>query len=38
MKEWHRTIVLVVLLIALIGFIIWLRTGFETDLAHKLAG
>lgn len=29
MKEWHRTIALVVLLLIAIGFIVWLRTGLE---------
>lgn len=38
MKEWHRTVILIVLLLALVGFIVWLHTGFETDLARKLAG
>lgn len=29
MKEWHRTVALVILLAFAIGFIIWLNTGFE---------
>lgn len=31
MKEWHRTIALLVLLAAAIGIILWLHTGFEAN-------
>jgi hypothetical protein len=34
MKEWHRTVILVILLIAAIAFIIWLKTGY-TDQALR---
>lgn len=30
LKEWHRTVLLLVLLAILIAVFIWLRTGFET--------
>ena len=29
MKEWHRTVALVIILAVLIGVMIWLRTGYE---------
>ena len=28
MKEWHRTIILVVLVVVLVGVLTWTRTGF----------
>lgn len=36
MKEWHRTVLLLIILAALIATIVWLRTGYESQLAHKL--
>lgn len=36
MKEWHRTVVLVILLIAAVGLIIWLRTDFEAQSIRTL--
>jgi hypothetical protein len=36
MKEWHRTVVLLIMLIAVIGLIVWLRTGFETQSLNTL--
>lgn len=35
MKEWHRTILLIVLLIILVGLLVWLRTGFEEHLLRN---
>jgi hypothetical protein len=34
MKEWHRTVLLVILLIAAVAIIIWLHTGY-TDQALR---
>lgn len=31
MKEWHRTIVLFVILAVLIGVLLWLQTGYENQ-------
>lgn len=36
MREWHRTILLVVLLLVLISTIVWLRTGFENQALNTL--
>ena len=36
MKEWHRTIILVILFIALIATFVWLRTGFEDHAVQTL--
>ena len=36
MKEWHRTVLLVLLLAILIAATIWLRTGFETRAVQNL--
>ena len=36
MKEWHRTIILVLLLIVAIGFVAWLRSGYETRMLDIL--
>jgi hypothetical protein len=36
MKEWHRTVVLVLLLCVLIAMFIWLRTGFENQALDTL--
>jgi|GEM_PF-1188148 len=36
MKEWQRTIVLVVLLLAAIGFIIYLHTGYQQHVLQTL--
>lgn len=36
MKEWHRTVILLILLAAAIGFIVWLRTGYEANLRDIL--
>ncbi len=32
MKEWHRTVILLVLLAVAIGFIIWSRQAAESSL------
>ena len=36
MKEWQRTVVLVVLLALAIGFIVYLRTGYENHALQTL--
>jgi uncharacterized membrane protein YhfC len=35
MKEWHRTIVLMLLLIAAIGIIIWLRQTYDANFTDS---
>lgn len=35
-QEWHRTVLLVVLLVIAVGLIIWLRTGFESGSVETL--
>lgn len=37
MKEWHRTVVLVLLLAVAIGVIIWLRFGLEDNAVQTLS-
>lgn len=32
MKEWHRTVILLILLAVAITIIVWLRTGYESQL------
>ena len=32
MKEWHRTVVLIIILLALAGLYVWLRTGYESHI------
>lgn len=32
MKEWHRTVLLVILLIVAIGFLIWATQTIDTSL------
>jgi hydrogenase maturation factor len=36
MKEWHRTVILLVLLGVLIGTFVWLHTGFENQALDTL--
>lgn len=36
MKEWHHTIILLILLGLLVGLFIWLRTGFEQQALDTL--
>lgn len=36
MKEWHRTILLVILLVAAIGYIVYLKTGYQAHLENIL--
>ncbi len=36
MKEWQRTIILLILLATAIGFIIYLRTGYEHHILQTL--
>lgn len=35
-KEWHRTVLLLVLIAVAVGYIIWLRTGYQTSLLDIL--
>lgn len=35
-KEWHRTILLIILIIAAIAYIVWLRTGYQSNLIDIL--
>ena len=36
MKEWHRTIALVALLILAITFIVWMRHNYDTSFLNSL--
>jgi hypothetical protein len=36
MKEWQRTVLLIVLLIVLIATLFWLRTGLENQALDTL--
>jgi hypothetical protein len=36
MKEWHRTVILLVMLAVAIGFVIYLRTGYENSALNTL--
>jgi hypothetical protein len=36
MKEWQRTVILVIMLAVAIGFIIYLRTGYEHQALRTL--
>lgn len=36
MKEWHRTVALVIILVVLIALLIWLRTGYENHAQQVL--
>lgn len=36
MKEWHRTVALVILLVIALGIITWLHTGFEANSLRTL--
>lgn len=36
MKEWQRTIILLVLLVAAISFLVYLRTGYEHQALQTL--
>ena len=36
MKEWHRTVILLVMLAVAIGFIIYLRSGYENHILQTL--
>jgi hypothetical protein len=36
MKEWHRTVLLILLLGVLIGTLIWLHTGYENQALNTL--
>ncbi len=36
MKEWHRTAILILLLAVAVGYIIYLRTGYQLRLEELL--
>jgi len=36
MKEWHRTIILLVLLGAAIGFIFWMNNSYDNNFIETL--
>ncbi len=36
MKEWYRTVILLLLLAVAIGFIVYLRTGYENHALQVL--
>ncbi len=36
MKEWHRTVILIVLLAIGIGFLIWARVAIDLNFIDKL--
>jgi len=36
LKEWHRTIILSLLIVIAIGYIIYLKTGYETQIEDIL--
>ncbi len=36
LKEWHRTVILVTLILVALGFIVWLRTGFQSNILDTL--
>ncbi len=36
MKEWHRTIILVILIIIAVGFLIYLRTSYDNQALLNL--
>jgi hypothetical protein len=35
-KEWHRTVLLVILLVAAAGYLIYLKTGYQSHLENIL--
>lgn len=35
-KEWHRTVILLIAIAFATGFIIWLRTGYQASLLDVL--
>jgi preprotein translocase subunit SecE len=36
MKEWHRTVILVILLVAAIGSLIWLQDLYKVNFTDRL--
>jgi hypothetical protein len=36
LKEWHRTVILLILLAVAVGYIIYLKTGYETNVENIL--
>lgn len=37
MKEWQRTVILVILLLTAVGFIVYLHTGYQHHILHVLS-
>lgn len=35
-KEWHRTVILVILLLVAIGYIVYLKTGYQANIENIL--
>lgn len=35
-KEWHRTVVLLIILAITIGYIVYLKTGYQSSLENLL--
>jgi hypothetical protein len=35
-KEWHRTVILMILLVLAVALIIYLKTGYQTNLENIL--
>jgi hypothetical protein len=35
-KEWHRTVILMILLVLAVTLIIYLKTGYQTNLENIL--
>lgn len=36
MKEWHRTVILLLLLVAAVGFVVWLRHDYDMQALRSL--
>lgn len=36
MKEWHRTVILMILLIVAVGFLVWVRQNTEGNFLDSI--
>lgn len=36
LKEWHRTIILIILIAIAVGFILWTRHSVDTNFINQL--
>jgi hypothetical protein len=36
LREWHRTVLLVILLVAAVGYLVYLKTGYQAHLEDIL--